>query len=197
MQSAYSSHVPFSVSRNSKPTHHELCSLAALLQAWSQSAFVDFLPALPLPSSWSANQRSKSWSAERKQRSVCCYDDVRCSDSFGMPSARSAACHCAFQFLSACSCADCSCAACCRCNRCCSACRCCCAAASCCCDGGEDGFGGKGGQGFHGGEGGAGDGGSESNHHVGSGFGCRCCFACVRTGSHASSSSVREPPAFA
>merc|ERR1719271_1545625 len=62
-----------------------------------------------------------------------------------MPSARSAACHSANQFLSACSCAACFC-----CSRCCSD-----AAASCCCEfGGFGGFGGKGGQGFHGGEGG-------------------------------------------
>ena len=110
---------------------------------------------------------------------TCCCDEARCSDSLGIPSARSAACHCTIQFLSACSCAACSCAA----------------ASAACCDSGEDGFGGKGGQGFHGGEGGDGDGGSESNHPSDSG--ARCCFACVRTGSHASSSSVREPPAFA
>ena len=121
---------------------------------------------------------------------TCCFDGARCSDSLGMPSARSAACHSANQFLSACSCAACFC-----CSRCCSA----AAAASCCCEfGGFGGFGGRGGQGFHGGEGGDGDGGSGSNHPVDSGVsGVRCCFACTRTGSHASSSSGREPPAFA
>ena len=69
-QSSYSSHMPFSVSRNSKPMHHEECSLSALLQAWSQSASVDLLPRLPLPSSWSANTRLKSWSDTRRQRAV-------------------------------------------------------------------------------------------------------------------------------
>ena len=62
--------MPFSVSLNSKPMHHKECSLSALLQAWSQSASVDFLPALPLPSSWSANRASKSWSDTRMQRST-------------------------------------------------------------------------------------------------------------------------------
>ena len=47
---------------------------------------------------------------------TCCFDGARCSDSLGMPSARSAACHSANQFLSACSCAACFC-----CSRCCSA----------------------------------------------------------------------------
>jgi len=62
--------MPFSVSRNSKPMHHAECSLSALLHAWSQSALVDFLPGLPLPSSWSANRASKLWSATRRQRST-------------------------------------------------------------------------------------------------------------------------------
>ena len=67
-QSSYSSHVPFSVSLNSKPMHQALCLLSAPLHECSQSVLVALRPALPLPSSWSANQWLKSWSATRRQR---------------------------------------------------------------------------------------------------------------------------------
>ena len=69
-QSSYSSHVPLAVSLNSKPTHQALCLLSALLHECSQSALVALRPALPLPSSCSANQWSKSWSATRRQREM-------------------------------------------------------------------------------------------------------------------------------
>ena len=50
--------------------HHVLCTLLTSKHEWLQSASVAFLPALPLPSSWSVNRRSKSWSATRKQRAT-------------------------------------------------------------------------------------------------------------------------------
>eukprot|EP00964_Phaeocystis_antarctica_P077383 scaffold48024_cov57-Phaeocystis_antarctica.AAC.3 len=60
--------MPFSVSLNSKPIHQ--CSLLPSEHNLLQSASVALLPTLPLPSSWSANRRSKSWFARRKQRAA-------------------------------------------------------------------------------------------------------------------------------
>jgi len=43
-QSSYSSHVPFSVGRNTKSMHHVWCLLFASKHAYLQSASVAFLP---------------------------------------------------------------------------------------------------------------------------------------------------------
>eukprot|EP00964_Phaeocystis_antarctica_P077382 scaffold48024_cov57-Phaeocystis_antarctica.AAC.2 len=63
--------MPISVGLNSKSTHQLTCPLTTLSQAWLQSASVAFLigcsPQLYRLSSWSLNQRSKSWLATRKQ----------------------------------------------------------------------------------------------------------------------------------